>query len=107
MIGLEEIECFKKILVNTIQNSVGQCTVYLFGSRAQGTNTPRSDIDLAVTTGHELALGTIEIIKEKIDDLNIPLCVDVVDLNAVSSVMKQQILKNGIIWNQSITKKIN
>ena len=55
------------------ENGIG--TVTLFGSRARGTHTPRSDIDLAVTDGD--ALGFKLDLNERANTL---LTFDVVDL---------------------------
>jgi hypothetical protein len=37
-------------------------------------------------------------LKEKIENLNIPYTVDVVDLSKVSGVFKEKALREGIVW---------
>lgn len=66
--------------------------VSLFGSRAKGTYTERSDIDIAVSGGD--CDGFYWDIKEKTHSL---LSFDVVDLEAgVSDDLKKEIERNGI-----------
>jgi hypothetical protein len=37
-------------------------------------------------------------LKEKIENLNIPYTVDVVDLSKVSEVFKEKALREGVVW---------
>ena len=73
------------------QNGVRK--VILFGSRARGLHTDRSDIDLAVTGG---CFEAFEMdIREKTHSL---LMFDVVDLDAgVSEALKEEIERDGIV----------
>ena len=67
--------------------------VILFGSRAKGTNTERSDVDIAVT-GDNFD-GFYWDINEKVHSL---LFFDIVNLNKVSSEeLKKEIERDGII----------
>ncbi len=67
--------------------------VTLFGSRAKGTNTERSDIDIAVSGGNFDAFYSD--IKEKTYSL---LSFDVVDLDSgVSDELIHEIEKNGVV----------
>lgn len=72
--------------------------IYLFGSRARGTNAQWSDIDLALDAGQRLPTEIIGEIKSILEASWIPYKVDVVDLYLVSEPMKQAILKDKIIW---------
>lgn len=65
--------------------------VVLFGSRAKGTNTERSDIDIAVRGGD--FDGFYWDIKEQVHSL---LLFDVVDLNSASDELKKEIERSGI-----------
>ena len=67
--------------------------VILFGSRARGTHTDRSDIDIAVSGGNtaEFSLD----IDEKVHTL---LMFDVVDLDGhISEELQKEIEKDGIV----------
>ncbi|MCQ2460090.1 MAG: nucleotidyltransferase domain-containing protein [Ruminococcus sp.] len=81
----KEISSFAK------KNSVSK--VILFGSRAKGTNTERSDIDIAVLGGDFDSFYFD--IKENVNSL---LSFDIVDLNnGISDELKQELDKDGII----------
>jgi predicted nucleotidyltransferase len=68
--------------------------IYLFGSRANGTANPESDLDLAV-----LVAGYVEPLqlwKVSNDLAEIAGCeVDLLDMRAASTVMQYQILQTG------------
>ena len=67
--------------------------VILFGSRARGTHTERSDIDIAVNGGDFDSFYWE--IKENIHSL---LTFDIVDLDSgVSDKLKKEIEKDGVI----------
>lgn len=66
-------------------------SVTLFGSRAKGTNTERSDIDIAVRGGD--FDGFYWDVKEQVHSL---LSFDVVDLNSASDELKSEIKRSGI-----------
>ena len=70
----------------------GICKVVLFGSRARGTHTERSDIDIAVSGGDfETFYWDI---KEQIHSL---LTFDVVDLDSgISDELKKEIERDGV-----------
>lgn len=67
--------------------------VILFGSRARGTHTDRSDIDLAVSGGN-IAAFSLDI-DEKVHTL---LMFDVVDLDGhISEELQKEIARDGIV----------
>lgn len=72
--------------------------IYLFGSRARGTHTERSDIDIAIDLGNKMDIGDLAIACNVLEGLNIPQKIDVVDVYRASEDMKKQILKDGILW---------
>ena len=65
--------------------------IILFGSRARGDNTERSDIDIAVRGGD--FDGFYWDIKEQVHSL---LSFDVVDLNSASDELKKEIERSGV-----------
>jgi len=75
-------------------------TVYLFGSRATGKATSTSDIDIGIVLKKNMGSDReIALLKEKIENSNIPYKVDVGDLSQVSESFRKQILKEGkILW---------
>ena len=67
--------------------------IILFGSRARGTNTERSDIDIAVYGGDFDSFYWE--VKEKIHSL---LMFDIVQADApISDELKQEIEKDGVV----------
>lgn len=72
--------------------------VILFGSRARGTNSERSDIDLAVSGGN--ALDFYYDVEEEARTL---LMFDVVDLDkGISEELQAEIKKDGVVLYEEI-----
>lgn len=68
------------------------CTVILFGSRAKGTHTERSDIDIAVSGGDFDSFYYA--VKENVHSL---LTFDIVNLDlCVSEELKKEIERDGV-----------
>ena len=72
--------------------------VILFGSRARGDYNRVSDIDIGILPKIVSERKKLVLLKEKIDNLNFPYTVDVVDLSKVSEAFREKALKDGIIW---------
>ncbi|MCX7761001.1 MAG: nucleotidyltransferase domain-containing protein [Hydrogenothermaceae bacterium] len=68
--------------------------IILFGSRAKGTATKSSDIDIAVDL--DLDYREERKLKEKLDEISGLYSVDIVFLPKVKEEFKQQILKEGV-----------
>ncbi|MCC8060232.1 MAG: nucleotidyltransferase domain-containing protein [Clostridiales bacterium] len=67
--------------------------IILFGSRARGTHSPRSDIDLAILGGDFYSF------EQMIDEQDITLLMfDIINLNQkISDDLAQEIQRDGII----------
>lgn len=72
--------------------------VILFGSRARGDYSRVSDIDIGILPEKSLDKKKLVLLKEKIDDLNIPYTVDVVDLSKVTEAFREKALRDGVVW---------
>ncbi|WP_410508319.1 nucleotidyltransferase domain-containing protein [Methanosarcina hadiensis] len=72
--------------------------VILFGSRARGDYSRVSDIDIGILPENDLDKKKIVLLKEKIDELNIPYTVDIVDLSRVSKTFRERALRDGVVW---------
>ena len=70
---------------------------YLFGSRATGTQTPTSDIDIGILADEEPIDLELSLAREALEDSTIPWLIEVVDLNRTSSDFKAQVLREGIL----------
>ena len=74
------------------------CAVYLFGSRAEGTHAPISDVDIAVLAEKDIS-RQLSRIRERLEDSTIPLVVDLVDLRNTTPDFLRQVQTQGIvIW---------
>jgi predicted nucleotidyltransferase len=89
------------IIIKLLNVLFPQITIYLFGSRARGTHTEQSDIDLALDIGRKMTLQELSRAKNVLDGLNLAQTIDIVDLHRISSDMKKIILAQGILWKQS------
>src|SRR5580692_928999 len=74
--------------------------IYLFGSRARGTHTERSDIDIAIDLGRKMEFEEIGRARGVLEGLNIPQKIDIVDMHRASDTMREFIFKEGIIWKK-------
>lgn len=72
--------------------------IYLFGSRARGTHSPNSDIDIAIDAGKALPIVTIDEAKSIMAASNLIYHVDVVDMHSIAEDMRTAILQEGILW---------
>lgn len=93
------LERFKPILLDIIHKYVPDCKVYLFGSRARGTHKEGADIDLALEANEKISFMTILKIQHDIEETTIPVFVDVVDLDGTSDDFKNEVKRDGILWN--------
>lgn len=90
---------YQKKLITIIHKYVPKSKIYLFGSRARKQHHVGSDIDLAIDAQKALEIGVLGNIKEEIEESTIPFFVDIIDLNNIDADMKEEILKDGIIWS--------
>jgi len=74
--------------------------IYLFGSRARGTQSPRSDIDIALKKDKEISRSAIGEIISMFENSCIPYKIQIVDFNAVSDAMRSSIIDEGILWKK-------
>jgi len=91
-------EKYREKLLAIIKKHVPDCTVYLFGSRATNKERMGSDIDLALDAGMPIEHKKILAIYRDFNKTNIPLKVDVVDLQIASDELKGDVLREGIKW---------
>jgi uncharacterized protein len=69
--------------------------VIWFGSWRQGKARPRSDIDVAVSTGSAISLERMAALREAVDKLPTLYSIDLVDLNTTGPRLREEILKHG------------
>ncbi len=74
--------------------------LYLFGSRAQGTATPRSDYDVGIESETPLPLAMMECIRAELDELPIMQRIELVDLTAASPDFVQRALATSEVLDE-------
>jgi len=85
-------------IIKIIEIFFPHAKVYLFGSRSRGDHSERSDVDIAIDAGRPMTLTEKGQIISMIDALNIPQKTDIVDFNRAPDALKNNILKEGIVW---------
>lgn len=88
----------KNKIIALIKALLPEAKIYLFGSRARGTNAQWSDIDLALDNPQPVPRVQIGEINDIMAATNLPYKVDIVDLNKVSDLMKQAIERDKVLW---------
>lgn len=88
----------KHKIIAVISALMPNVKIYLFGSRARGTNSSRADIDIALDGGKPLAIEDVDEIKSMFKESNIMYRIDVVDFHQVSELMRNEISKEKVIW---------
>ena len=78
----------KSLVIETFKEE--NVIVILFGSRARGDYSKVSDIDICLLPEKNLNKRKLILLKEKIEDLNLPYTIDVVDLSKVSETLKKE-----------------
>lgn len=97
-VNLKKIDEYKKVIIDIVKKHLPEARIILYGSRAMQVNREGADIDVAIDNQKTVTGSTLSEILYAIEDSQIPVFVDVVDLNAVSDDMRMEITKHGIIW---------
>lgn len=79
----------------TVLKNQGKFQIILFGSYAKGTQTHKSDIDIAIQMESEIPLHLWAKIEEIFEESYLPQKVDVIDFNRVETDFQNHILKTG------------
>ncbi len=72
--------------------------VVLFGSRARGEFVNTSDVDVGLVIGDGVDRRKLILLREYIEEMNIPYKVEIVDFSTVSEEFKKMALKEAIVW---------
>lgn len=88
-----------QLLVDIISASTHVESITLFGSRAMGTFSESSDIDLALE-GEHLTLTDLGKIKSQIEQTSIPYQVDLLIKHKVTNLKLIEHIDNyGVVWH--------
>lgn len=91
-------ESTQKKIITVLSALFPNAKIILFGSRARGTASEWSDIDLALDAQEKIDFIDIGEARDVLSALNIPYKIDIVDFQSVSPEMKKLIKDGGIIW---------
>jgi len=102
---LESSAVYKRSL-NLLKDMIGDTfgkdkgvKIVLFGSRARGDYTRVSDIDVGILLEENKAnRKKFILLKERVENSNIPYKVDLVDLSQTSEEFREKALREGISW---------
>ncbi len=91
------INLTKEIVLKHIGSKI---EVFLFGSRANGTNTQFSDIDVGFVSQKKIESYIFRKITEEIEDSRIPYHVDLIDFFDVDEGFRKQSYEGRVFWNK-------
>jgi predicted nucleotidyltransferase len=83
-----------QIVKAILKEQVPDCQAWVFGSRANGRARQFSDLDLMLKSASKLNWRTIERLKDAFSASNLPITVDIVDVNSITEEMLT-IIQNG------------
>jgi predicted nucleotidyltransferase len=95
-IGKEYLSIIKETVVTSLKDD--KVKIVLFGSRARGDNNRCSDVDIGIIPFGKFKEERITLLKEKVENLNIPYKVEIVNLSEVSEEFKTEAMKDAVIW---------
>jgi predicted nucleotidyltransferase len=93
-LGLSEQDF--QIVCNILDAHVPDRPVYVFGSRATGKARRRSDIDLAIGGEKPLTLQQRGLINLDFEESDLPVMVDVLDLNGIEDDFRRRIARDFV-----------
>ena len=86
-----------KIVQPILERHLPGRPVFAFGSRTRGCARRRSDLDLAVGGTERLTIRTIANIKEDFSESDLPIFVDVLDMNSVEAGFLKRIEPDFVV----------
>lgn len=90
---------YKYKIIAVISALIPEAHIYLFGSRATGTYTSASDIDLALDAGKKIEPHwRVGEARDVLAELFIPYSVDLLDSHCLDRASRERIVDHGILW---------
>lgn len=93
-------DSYKQIIIPIILKYLPNARIILYGSRARHQEKMGSDIDIAIDNTEIIDRSVFSQILEEIEESLLPINFDVVDYHAISQDLKDEIEKDGIIWQR-------
>jgi hypothetical protein len=94
--NIDPLEKLKEVLLRFLKDE--DVKVVLFGSRARGDFVNTSDVDVGIIIGEGVDRKKLILLREYIEELNIPYKVEIVDFSNVSEDFKQMVSKEAVVW---------
>ena len=92
------LEAIKRVVLAGVRDQ--DVSVGLFGSMASGSVRRSSDVDVAIVPRNGRNRETLAIVCEKLENLNVPYKVELVDFSTVSERFKEEALKAVVWWRR-------
>ncbi len=96
VINIDPLEKLKEVFLRFLKDE--DVKVVLFGSRARGDFVSTSDVDVGIIIGEGVDRKKLILLREYIEELNIPYKVEIVDFSNVSEDFKQMVSKEAVVW---------
>lgn len=90
------LEELKRLTLNLLKDE--EVKIFVFGSRARRDHREASDVDIGLIPRGKIDEAKIAVLKEQIENSNIPYKVEIVNLSEASEDFKKEALKEVIIW---------
>lgn len=94
--NIDPFEKLKEVFLKFLKDE--DIKVVLFGSRARGDFVNTSDVDIGIIIKKEIDRKNLILLREYIEELNIPYKVEIIDFSTVSEEFKQMALKEAVVW---------
>lgn len=92
------LEMIKRVILADVEDQ--DVAVGLFGSMAAGPVRQSSDVDVAIVPRDGWDHTRLSLLREKLESLNVPYKVEIVDFSTVSEKFRREALKNVVWWRQ-------
>ncbi len=90
-------EAEKRKIIGLILALIPNTKIYLCGSRARGTHSKYSDIDLALDTGEKLDFVALDEAKSIMAATNLIYRFDIGDMNRMAEDSRAVVLQEGML----------
>ena len=96
--GNKYIQKIKELVLDYLKDE--EVKIVLFGSRARKDSSIFSDVDIGVMSYGKLDETRLILLREKVENLNIPYKVEIVNFSEVSPEFKEEALREIIVWKE-------
>jgi uncharacterized protein len=87
----------REMVARVLREQLSGVPVFAFGSRTNGTARKYSDLDLAILPPQPFSLRLLRRLREAFEDSDLPIGVDLIDLNQADADFKAAVLPRGTV----------